>query len=287
MKKLFTTLCTLVLCAVYIRAQQVSKVEFKQGPENTIIVSYKITGAKFNQSFDVSLYVSKDGGGTFHGPLKEVSGGVGKGISGGQHNITWDVFKEVATLDGDITFDVRVQVIEKEIPIRFFAGLAGSVSVPETDYASFGITAGQTGKTGWYIAARFNPAFFKGPADYACNDERITDYNGDGYYVFDDKTLKPQLSITSGLNFLVAKDFYLFAGAGYGTRKYLWHINNYSYPDEKLVSDSYASHEDYEVSGIQLDGGAMLRIGKILVHGCVTNLNLQYMSVAAGIGIEF
>lgn len=53
----------------------------------TIFVNYDLTDVNFNQDFNVSLYVSKDGGKTFIGPLKEVEGGVGKIEEEGNYTI--------------------------------------------------------------------------------------------------------------------------------------------------------------------------------------------------------
>ena len=72
-----------------------------------LVVEYNITGAKFYQEFNVYLYVSRDQGKTFEGPLKEVSGDVGKGIGSGSHSITWEVMKEMPFSNEELVFDVR------------------------------------------------------------------------------------------------------------------------------------------------------------------------------------
>ncbi len=85
----------LVCTAIASYGQRITNIEpEKQG--NKIIVHYDIRGARFNEHFNVSLYVSKNGGKTFQGPLEAVSGDIGKGIQEGtDKKIVWDVFKDV------------------------------------------------------------------------------------------------------------------------------------------------------------------------------------------------
>jgi uncharacterized protein (TIGR02145 family) len=72
-----------------------------------LVVSYDITGG--TGKYEVSLYCSTDDGTTWAGPLKSVSGDVGKNIAAGLgKKITWTVLSDRADLKGDqIRFKVK------------------------------------------------------------------------------------------------------------------------------------------------------------------------------------
>jgi hypothetical protein len=110
MKKILLLILSFLLSAVTY-SQMVIDVTPILNNEN-MIVKYKITDAKSNQKFNISLYVSMDGGTSYIGPLKAVSGDVGEGITQGKHTINWDIFKDVNSLEGNIVFDVRAILIE-------------------------------------------------------------------------------------------------------------------------------------------------------------------------------
>ena len=165
----------------------VSNVSFKQKGQQ-IEVSYNITGAKFFQFFNVDIYVSIDGGKTYQGPLKEVSGDVGKEIrTGAGKKVYWDVFNEMPDFGGNVAFDVRAIVMEKKLPNRFYTGYKGTYTAP------IGVVAGLTGKTGFYVSARLNPVYFEN-VSYETEGEEILDYNETGYYAYseNDKTQRLQ-----------------------------------------------------------------------------------------------
>ncbi|MEI8007030.1 MAG: hypothetical protein WCI48_12555, partial [Bacteroidota bacterium] len=50
--------------------------------DGIVTIHYSISG-KFYQIFNISIYVSRDGGNNFIGPLKEVTGDVGQNIKRG------------------------------------------------------------------------------------------------------------------------------------------------------------------------------------------------------------
>lgn len=233
-----------------------------------IAVHYTISNAKYYQSFNVTLYVSMDGGKAFRGPLMAVSGDVGEKITKGDKKIIWDVFKDVAGLEGDVVFDVRVEVFEKERKKHIFVSYSGSYFSP------FGIRFGQIGKTGWYIAARANSKFAT-KVDHSTDSTGIIDYNGSGYYEFDGKEFKKNYTVSAGFNFQCSWNFFIFIGAGYGTTQLLWHINEYSYPDDVQTGDAYAKHSDYSYSGLEIEAGITIRIKKILISAGAATLGVN------------
>jgi hypothetical protein len=249
---------------------------------NKIIVYYSISGVRYFQTLKVSLYVSMDGGKTYQGPLKAISGNVDN-ITKGAQKIVWDVFKDVAKLEGNVVFDVRAEVIEKERKKSLFLSYFGSY------YSPVGLQFGQLGKTGWYVSARANPNILK-KANYNCNNKGIIDYTGKGYYVFDDKEEQKCYSVTAGLNFQMGWNFFWYLGAGYGTNQLLWHINEYTYPDDERAGDVYARYTDYSYSGLEIETGFIIMLKKkflITVGVANLNTNIDLTEFTFGLGYNF
>ncbi len=89
-----------------LNAQTVTVTNVEQDGQK-LVVSYDITGGTGN--YEVSLHCSTDDGTTWAGPLKSVSGDVGKNITAGlTKKITWTVLNERADLKGDqVRFKVK------------------------------------------------------------------------------------------------------------------------------------------------------------------------------------
>ena len=95
-----------------LSGQIVSNVKFKQEGDQ-IIINYNL---QTEEPIGIRLYYSVDGGGSFNGPLKNVSGDVGSGIpSGLNKKLTWDVLSSIDYLyDDNVIFKVvaDIQFIE-------------------------------------------------------------------------------------------------------------------------------------------------------------------------------
>ena len=108
MKGFFTTLTiaaamALSLAASEAKAQTVTDINVEVYG-NKVIVNYSL-----DKTTDVELYVSVDGGATWEGPLKQVTGNVGKNVQPGSNSIIWDAIKERGGITGDdIRFDIRL-----------------------------------------------------------------------------------------------------------------------------------------------------------------------------------
>ena len=86
-----------------IYAQKITNVSNHQ-EQSTIIVSYDLDT---KSPCKIELYVSTNGGTTWQGPLKKVSGDVGANVSSGSKSITWNVLEEFEELSGEnIVFKV-------------------------------------------------------------------------------------------------------------------------------------------------------------------------------------
>jgi formylglycine-generating enzyme required for sulfatase activity len=96
MKKILIQLVFFVFC-ISTKAQKVSNIRAEQrGQEIVVLYSLEATS-----TCEVSLLLSQDNGSTWSAPLKNISGDVGKNISGGEKQIIWKVLEEKEYLVGD------------------------------------------------------------------------------------------------------------------------------------------------------------------------------------------
>jgi uncharacterized protein (TIGR02145 family) len=101
-------LLIIMLLGFSIYAQKVTNVSNRQ-EQSTIIISYNL---ETKTPCKIALYLSTNGGTTWHGPLKKVSGDVGVNVSSGSKSITWNVLEEFEELKGDdIIFKVSADAI--------------------------------------------------------------------------------------------------------------------------------------------------------------------------------
>ncbi|MDA3865112.1 MAG: hypothetical protein PF489_00020 [Salinivirgaceae bacterium] len=277
--KLFSLLI-LTTFTLNTHAQQVKDIQPQQ-QDNNMVVKYNIDGAKFYQTFNVDLYISRDGGKTFEGPLNAVSGDVGKGITGGEHKIVWDVFKDVNNLEGDIVFDVKAELTENEVPKEFFAMYNGN------NDAFLGLMVGQVGKTGWYASFKTG-TFFSSPAQEYSGDETWQPDIAQGqYYQFNDSENIRRLSVTGGFTFQAARNFFFYTGAGFGIKQLIWQMEVHDYQTETLQEEQYVNHPDYSYSGVEAEAGMMLRLGNVLLCAGASTVSFAYTNVTFGAGWVF
>lgn len=246
---------------------------------NTIIINYKLTGLKFYQSCLISVYVSTDGGNTFTGPLQEVEGDVGIVNSEGVKTITWDVFREIASFEGEVTFNLKAEVINEKPRRRFFATYVASYP------AYLGLRLGLINKTGFYLTVITNPDILTS-SNYSYDGNKVINFADSSYYIFTNKVLRPQFMAMGGFNFQVSKNFFLYTGGGFGQKYLYWNIDEYKYSTGLKTSNSYVSHSEYSFSGPQLEAGFMIRIAKyVLFSAGVTNLNFKKELTTFTIGL--
>jgi hypothetical protein len=114
MKLQSLSLC-LALITVPAVAQRITNV-IPQTVGDKIIVHYNIEDSKDDQQYEVALYSSQD---KFSQALRSVSGnGVGNSVSAGAERvIIWDVLKDISSLTGEFTFEVRALVKSRVIEV--------------------------------------------------------------------------------------------------------------------------------------------------------------------------
>lgn len=286
MKNLLITIFVIFIFSVHINAQEISNVKH-QLDGHLIKINYTLSGAKYNQVFNVLLYVSFDGGKTFQGPMKSVTGDVGQDTKAGSRFIFWDPFKDVNSLEGEIVFDIRAVIVNQKLEKHYFIHYTGNYSLRESGFSTpYGLSIGQIGKIGWYVSVRLNSnSFLKSQYDF--DGKEINGYDKVLYYEYDNDYQYPSFEILAGLTAQIHRNLYIYGGAGYAYQKYYWHINEYDYVTNNLISDSYINYKDYSVSGIAAEAGLVVRVKKVSFNLGYSTLNFLYSNLVYGIGINF
>jgi hypothetical protein len=279
MKLYKTVLMPLLFLPSLLLSQNIENVKSYLS-EDKVIITYDIIGGRFFNYYTISLYVSRDNGNTYEGPLQEVSGDVGENIRHGSHQITWDAMKEIPFVDQNFKFDVKAEIFEDELKPSIFISYVGNTVTP------IGLRIGMIGRIGWYVEGRMNLIAFDSPA-YTYKDGEIIDYDQPGYYEFTSGKGYSAFSALGGITYQPGRNMFLYAGTGYAWEKYLYEITNYSYEDDQPIGKSNVVHDDYNLSGFELDAGAMYRFNMILVSAGATTLNFKNIWWTVGVGVVF
>ncbi len=269
----------LMLFSTQLFAQRIEQVQFKVAGNN-IEIYYNASGLKFNQTVTTSLFVSTDGGVNFQGPLKLVTGELGPGIINGRHKIIWEAAKEIPLDNVNLVFDVRGEITEAPNKRDFFAAYTGNLTTP------LGLRVGLLGKTGIYVSFQSNLTPGK-KGSYTYEDNAITDYNRFAWYEFTSEHKKVAYTVCAGATFQTGRNFFIYAGAGYGKYEMLYEIKEYSYEDNALLDTDYGRDNSVSTTGPALEAGIIIRTGKVIVIGGGNLLNFKKPNWTAGIGISF
>jgi len=225
-----TLLCSLL--GTITAQNNVSNIRVQQ--QDTILIVMYDLAAKA----DVEAFVSFDGGEHYKGPLKHVSGAIGKGIMPENNKMfVWEATKEVGYGDYENVV-IKVVSLEEEgkKPIETTEAPKIKIKYPKktfvtanvvknsfyfNDFApSYGFTVGQFKRWGWYasVMSNFNfKAFGTKPA--------ITeDYY---YYLFySGKSSVTRFSVTAGAIGKILPFWAIYAGVGYDYSMLLWETVN-------------------------------------------------------------
>lgn len=258
-------------------AQQI-EIGFPYVKENKIEIPYTLTG-RFYQTFNVSVLVSLDSGKNFKGPLQNVTGDVGPGISRGSHAIIWDAPSEFPFLSADVQFWVKADPQGSKPKRSLYLCYVGNTST------YLGLRFGMLGMVGVYGEFRMNShAFNKG--SYTYKDGHV-DYTKVGYYRFTDKNHYSSLSVLGGISVQPAKDFFLYLGLGYGKENFFMKIDEYSYSSDQKTGSAFVKYDGYCTSGFESDLGCMIKIKKVLLSAGATTIRFKKFNATVGIGIVF
>lgn len=261
-------------------AQEVSDIQIRVSGDK-IKVGYTISGLKYYQDITaIEFYVSRDGGQTFEGPLKEISGNISPGLRNGKYIITWDVLKEMPFTNEELVFDIRITISEKERKKSFMISLVGNVTTP------LGLRIGQLGKVGWYAEFRSSLSPFTA-AEYTYRNQTIPDYDKPGYYEFNGNTTSAAWSAIGGITLQASWTVFFNIGVGYGVDEYMYEIDEYTYENDVKNGTAWVKDEEYSASGFELDAGMILKFNKFIITGGGTAINFKNFNWLVGVGVAF
>jgi len=261
-----------------IYAQNISNIDFKQSGQQ-IIINYRLSFLSYDEQAEISVYVSMDGGKTFIGPLKEVKGDVGKNIRNGKKTIIWEAFKEIASFQGDIVFDVKAKINKIKQKSHFYLSYTGSYEAP------IGITLGIFNRYGFYVSTRISPTYFTSSI-YETDGESVIDYDKNGYYQFNGNKLNKRLATTLGISKQLTRNIHIYAGCGVSDYALLWEIDQYNYDNIKYNS-SYAKHINESFFSYELEAGFKLHFSKLLIAGGVSTPAFKWFEFVGSVGFVF
>lgn len=257
-----------VFSAIAVKAQQIVNVSQKN---NAIVVEYDLP----NTADFVRLYVSLDGGETYRGPLKEVSGDLTNVPAGYNHSITWHVLREFDTdaFEGEnVRFKLEVKWKEKWYKETFVSFNAAYSILPQ---ASFGFSVGQVKHFGWFVSVMSNGNFsgFSYAADCDGNG-----YSPEGYLPsYTGERSKMRLSVMGGGMMRLSGPLCARVGVGYGNRTMRWQVND----------GSWNRIKDSSFEGVDLSAGLQLNLGGFVASLEAVTTQFQTIEGKVGLGFSF
>lgn len=130
-------------------------------------------------------------------------------------------------------------------------------------------------KNGFYIGFRSDFGSAKG--DLVCDENGVIEGETEAPFYKPGVKHQSRMSVTGGYFRQLSKLFYLYVGAGYGTRTLC-----YETEEGESVKD-----KDKSPSGVAAEAGIFLRFNKFLVSGGYHTVNGKHHEATAGIGLFF
>lgn len=276
MRRIEILLILMIFC-FYSFSQKIKNISFSQDG-NRIVVNYEINLPELRTA-NIDLFVSTDGGRSFEGPLKSVTGDLNDITTNGKKSIIWNVFDEYEKLDGNICFEVRANL--KYLPFEKESMIAYNIS----GSSAIGLTYYEIKRIGWYGRIKTNGSLTR--ADCTADNLKLLDYTGNGYYSFTSKVKHNRIGITGGLVYRVKPAFYIYTGAGFGYRSLLWYAKEYSIPDSQEIGEICAKNVNYSFLGTEAELGMIFRINRLNFSFGVNTINFKFFEANAGIGYFF
>jgi hypothetical protein len=264
-----------------LAAQKVKDVKFALSSDQTkITVTYSISPVSDELKYQSSLWLSLDGGSTFIGPLKYVTGDVGilKTMPTGTLKIEWEIYKDVDDLVGKVVFQVRLETERLPVtPVRFLAyQFSGKTPV--------GIMYGYRKHKGYYVKLQSNFTFAKG--DYVADANGITNFSSNNYWVIGDKQKISNLMVSAGYLHKFSPIIYFYGGGGFGMHNVYWDYASYNELDEPQ-ENGYVRVKETSAAGLQTEVGVVAFIkNKYVFTLGLQNINFSYLNFSAGVGIK-
>lgn len=235
-----------------------------------LVVDYQIMLGDKVLSCDVEVVMLVGGLNGLKYPLgvNDLKGDYGKITESGFKSVRYNIEKRKTVLAGkDIRFTLNVKnidVLDDEI-----VAIASMSVYPQLSY---GLMLGYVKKFGGYV--KFRSDFVSASPAYLCDRQGMTD---GGIIWATGEQRKSRMLATGGALFRVAKWFYPYVGAGYGSRNVYW--QDYEGQWAKVV--------DFSCKGIALEVGTIFKLGPVAISAGVSNTAFKYTEVEVGVGLMF
>jgi hypothetical protein len=251
-------------------AQTVTRVNAVVNGEK-IDISYSLSGAS-NQYFNVSLYVTLDGGVTYKGPLKLVTGDVGPNILPGNKKIVWDALKELDIKDKPISFEIKAQYKAikqpkvKNVKDRVYFEPYKFMGYEYISSAPLGYSSGFLIDRTFYWSIRTGFNFGYEYATWLNDDIEYIPLIGNSSYYYTGNNRESIAAIAIGRTFNIGRSVFFDMGVGGAYRNSTREIeSDYStLADVRIVDNSGFK--------VYMEAGLKFRIYKFYIGGKATHL---------------
>ena len=223
----------------------------------------------------VRLFVSFDGGITYRGPLQQVTGDVADVKAGFGHSIVWDVLRELETdafENNNVRFKLKVKLKGRWPEENFFTLNAAYAPYPQ---ASFGFSAGQVRRFGWFVSVMSNGSFSGYGTSGSCDKDG---YTSEGYLpIYSGEVSKMRLSLMAGGMMRISGSWLARVGVGYGIRTLCWEVED----------GSWLRNEAFSASGLDLSAGLQLHWKGVAFSAEVVTTQFKNIEGKIGVGVVF
>lgn len=153
---------------------------------------------------------------------------------------------------------------------------------------TFGAMLGFGRKNGFYVG--FRSDFGSASGELECDENGIitgSEETTAPFYKEGTKN-KSRMSITGGYFRQLGKKFYLYAGAGYGTRTLTYELAApMTIGDKEYAEGTQVKDMDNSATGVAGELGGILRFGKFCISAGFHTVNFKYHEATAGLGFVF
>ena len=254
-----------------VSAQGVADVVKAYPQGKAIVVEYDLEAdADF-----VRLFVSLDGGVTYRGPLRQVSGDVATVEAGFGRRLFWEVLKELdvdAFENDQVRFKLSIQLKERW-PRETFVTLNAAYSL--APQGSLGFSVGQVKRFGWFVSVMGNGNLSGFSFDGDCDAQGLLP---DGHLMqYTGAVSQMRLSFMAGGLMRVTGPLMLRAGLGYGNRTLRW----------LTVDGEWYRNTAFSTQGLDLSAGAQLHWRGFVFSLEAVTTQFEYVETKMGLGYAF
>lgn len=173
-------------------------------------------------------------------------------------------------LEKQVVYKLSLKVVQSE------ANKIRTLVMPVVGFGeatSFGAMIGVVKKWGGY--AKFKTNLKSQDTTLECTSEAQTIDGVDLWTTGETKTSR--MAFTAGVLYRLSLPFYLYAGAGYGTKKLAW----------ELADGSWAENQDKTYTGAEAELGLIFRNKNFAVSAGIQTNSFKYVEATIGVGIMF